>query len=170
MPKTTPHRRGFTLIELVVVILILALAAGIAVPTFGKSIGRYRTRAAAFQAAELLNAARDRARITSSTVHVRFETVTDTYSVSDDGSGEPRTVSTTDEHSGVTISWAVFIHNAGASMTGLAFDHTGAPLVGNTSIGETLHPLSSATIGFVQGNHTVQLTVDKVTGLAEVVP
>lgn len=54
-------RRGYTLIETTVVLLVLALAAGIAAPAVGRSLDALRFRAEVAGVASFLRAARERA-------------------------------------------------------------------------------------------------------------
>ncbi|MGH7398464.1 MAG: prepilin-type N-terminal cleavage/methylation domain-containing protein, partial [Candidatus Rokuibacteriota bacterium] len=54
-------RRGYTLIEVVVVLLVLALAAGLVAPSVGRSVDALRTRAAVAGVASFLRAARTQA-------------------------------------------------------------------------------------------------------------
>jgi prepilin-type N-terminal cleavage/methylation domain-containing protein len=59
----TPYRRpgGFTLIELAVTLLVLAIAIGIALPTIGRSVDDLRARAEVSGFAAFLRAAREQA-------------------------------------------------------------------------------------------------------------
>ena len=54
---------GFSLLELVVVMVIVAILAAIATPRYGKAVARYRTASAARKIAADLTFARKRARI-----------------------------------------------------------------------------------------------------------
>jgi|GEM_PF-2475589 len=58
-------RAAFSLIELVIVLVIVAMLAAIAVPRYGQSQARYRADAAAARVATDLQRARDTARATS---------------------------------------------------------------------------------------------------------
>ncbi|MDX2116568.1 MAG: type II secretion system protein [Planctomycetota bacterium] len=60
-------RAAFSLIELVIVLVIVAMLAAIAVPRYGQSQARYRADAAAARVAADLERARDTARATSAT-------------------------------------------------------------------------------------------------------
>jgi general secretion pathway protein H len=57
--------RGFTLLELVVTLAVLALAVGLAVPTIGRSTEAIRVRAEVAGFAAMLRHARERAIVTS---------------------------------------------------------------------------------------------------------
>lgn len=54
-------RRGYTLIETAVVLLVLALAAGVAAPSIGRGLDSVRLRAEVAGVASFLRAARERA-------------------------------------------------------------------------------------------------------------
>jgi len=75
-----PRRRGgFSLLELVVVMVIVAILASIVTPRYGKAIARYRTTAAARKVAADLTFARKRARISSTSQAVNFDVANDGY-------------------------------------------------------------------------------------------
>lgn len=65
-------RRGFTMVELVLVLAILSVIAGIAIPRFASAAARYRVKAAARRVAADLQQARAMARATSSNVGIKF--------------------------------------------------------------------------------------------------
>ena len=56
--------RGFTLLELIVTLVVLALAVGLAVPTIGRSTEAIRVRAEVVGFAAMLRHARERAIVT----------------------------------------------------------------------------------------------------------
>jgi type II secretory pathway pseudopilin PulG len=70
---------AFSVIELVLVLVIVALLAAIAIPRVGGSIARERADAAAARVAADLALARNRARTTSQSVTVLFDTTQETY-------------------------------------------------------------------------------------------
>jgi prepilin-type N-terminal cleavage/methylation domain-containing protein len=74
--------RGFSLLELLIVVTIMALVAGVAVPRFAASIQRQRADAAARRVAADLNMAQSRANTTSTTVTVTFTFASSQYQVS----------------------------------------------------------------------------------------
>lgn len=65
-------RRGFTLVELVIVLAVISLIAGMAVPRYASASARYRVKAAARRVAADLEMARRLARANSGPVQVRF--------------------------------------------------------------------------------------------------
>jgi prepilin-type N-terminal cleavage/methylation domain-containing protein len=74
--------RGFSLIELVMVVCILAIMSAVAVPRFARSRVRYRVDAAALRVAADLNLARQRAGQISASQTVSFDVAAGTYSLS----------------------------------------------------------------------------------------
>ena len=65
---------GFSLVELVVVMMLIAVAAAIAMPRYARSIQHYRVDAAARQVAHQLDFAQRQARATGKSVTVTFDT------------------------------------------------------------------------------------------------
>jgi general secretion pathway protein H len=68
-----PMRRGYTLIETVVVLLVLALAAGIAAPAVGRGLDAIHVRTEVAGIASFLRAARAQAIAQRRSVEVRIE-------------------------------------------------------------------------------------------------
>ena len=58
------NQRGFTLLELIVTLLVIALAVGLAVPTIGRSTEAVRVRAEVAGFSAILRHARERAIVT----------------------------------------------------------------------------------------------------------
>jgi prepilin-type N-terminal cleavage/methylation domain-containing protein len=71
--------RGFSLVELVLVICILSIIAGMAVPRFANAVTRNRAEAAAKRVVEDLTLAQRRARLSSAPQHVLFDGTAGTY-------------------------------------------------------------------------------------------
>ncbi len=72
---------GFTMIELMLVMAIVAVFSAIAVPRYSQSTDRYRADAAARRIEADYKLARNRARITSSTVTIVFDRANNKYSI-----------------------------------------------------------------------------------------
>ncbi len=66
--------RGFTLIEVLVVLAVMAVLAAMAVPRYGRALARYRVDAAARRVVADMSYARQRARAMSQSVTVKFGT------------------------------------------------------------------------------------------------
>lgn len=66
-------RRGYTLIEVVVVLLVLALATGVVAPSVGRSADALRARAGVAGVASFLRAAREQAITRETTYEVRLD-------------------------------------------------------------------------------------------------
>ena len=64
-------KRGFTLVELVVTLFVLALAVGVAAPSIARGVDTVRTRAEAGGVATFLRAAREKAIIHNQSYEVR---------------------------------------------------------------------------------------------------
>ena len=72
--------RGFTLIELVIVMTLLAIIGGIALPRYTASLAHHRAEAAARRIAADLAYVRQQARFTSSSKTIAFDLATHQYS------------------------------------------------------------------------------------------
>ena len=86
MPNMVIHRglaapRGFSLIELVLVMTIISILAAIAVPRYAEALARYRADAAAKRVVIDLAYAREHARSASANVEVRVQTATNTLTI-----------------------------------------------------------------------------------------
>jgi general secretion pathway protein H len=73
---------GFTLIELVIVVMIAAVMTGIAVGRYGQALARYRADSAARRIVADLALARSEAKTTGSNVTVSFDPVSNQYQIS----------------------------------------------------------------------------------------
>ena len=75
----TERHTGFTLIDLVMAIAVIAIVAAIATPRYANALTRYRAEAAARRVAADLELARQTAKSTSSSRTVEFDAVSDSY-------------------------------------------------------------------------------------------
>ena len=87
-------RRGFTLIELAVTLLVLALAAGLVAPAIGRGLDNLRTRAEISGFAGFMRAAREQAVTRGEPQEVRLDPESRTLEIWADGSGAPRSTRT----------------------------------------------------------------------------
>jgi prepilin-type N-terminal cleavage/methylation domain-containing protein len=72
---------GFTLLELVLVVAMIAVAAAVAIPRYGRAAGRYRADLAARRVAADLRQAQLHAKTSSASCTVAFATATSTYQI-----------------------------------------------------------------------------------------
>ncbi len=79
-PSSSPLRRGFSLLELVIVMALLAIIGGIAMPRYTASLAHHRAEAAARRIAADLAYLRQQARFTSSSKTIAFDLATHQYS------------------------------------------------------------------------------------------
>lgn len=81
LPNGNRRAQAFSLLELVMVLLIMAVLAGIAAPRFASAAANNRARAAADRIAADLELAREQARATSASCSVAFSTTTESYTI-----------------------------------------------------------------------------------------
>ncbi len=72
---------GFSLLELVLVLALVATLAAIAAPRYGKAVARYRTEMAARRIVSDLSYARKRAQIRSASQVITFRPASDDYEI-----------------------------------------------------------------------------------------
>lgn len=77
-PEKT-RRAGFTLVELVIVVMIVGIVAAVAAPRYAATISRYRVEAAAKRIEIDLKLARRQAKIASAGQSIQFDTVAHSY-------------------------------------------------------------------------------------------
>lgn len=98
--------KGFTMIELIVTLAVLAILIGIAIPSYNSLMPRYRLSGAARQVATDLMKARMQAVKLSTNVTVTFNGTTDSYTISNTSSGGSynETFNIKTRYSGVELS------------------------------------------------------------------
>lgn len=123
--NNTGSCRGFTLVELVIVVAIIAVVAAIALPRFSQAASRQKLEAAADRVAADLALARARARAASQTVDVSFAPLAEAYTVSGSG-GQVFTVDLAGSPYGVDLSTADFNGSSSLSFNGFGVpSHSG---------------------------------------------
>ena len=78
----TDRHVGFTLIDLIMAIVVIAIVAAIATPRYANSLTHYRAEAAARRVVADLALARQTAKSTSSSRTVQFDAADDSYVIS----------------------------------------------------------------------------------------
>jgi prepilin-type N-terminal cleavage/methylation domain-containing protein len=148
------RRRGFTLVELAVVVSIIAVMAQMAIPRYGRAISNYRAEAAARRIAADIGVAQARARALSSSQSIVFSVNGNSYQITGmsdpDRPGTTYTVGLSDQTTGSVVSAAAF----GNSST-LTFNGYGVPT-------------SGGTVTVVSGTATRRVTVSADTGAVQV--
>lgn len=75
------RRRGFTMVELVIVTMIIGILSAVAAPRFADSLARYRAEAAARQLRSDLAETQLRAKTTSASQVIQFDAVAESYTL-----------------------------------------------------------------------------------------
>ncbi len=94
--------KGFTMIELIVTLAVLAILIGIAIPSYNSLMPRYRLNGAARLVATDLMRARMQAVKLSTNVTVTFNSSTDSYTIS--GGSYSETFNIKSKYSGVELA------------------------------------------------------------------
>ena len=147
-------RGGFSLLELIVVLVIMAIMAAIATPRYGQAVARYRTEMAARKVAADLTFARKRARTSSASQVVNFN-------VADGGYQLP---GVTDMRTSAT-DYSVSLSSAPYQARIVSADFDGDPDVTFDGYGV---PDSGGTVVVAVGNHSRTIILDADSGKAEV--
>lgn len=125
-------RRAFTLVELVLVIGIIAIAAAIAIPRYADALLRYRADAAARRISGDLALARSRANTTSTAHSVVFSVAANEYRIpemADASTGAAYTVRLGDAPYRATLVSASFGGESQVSFNGYGVPNCGGALL-----------------------------------------
>ena len=151
--RETRLRRGFTLIELVIVIMIISVLAGAAIPTFFDSLLFHQVESAARRVKSDLELARRAARQTSSGQSITFSGTTYTLSTAIKHLDNPH-----DDYV-VDLSAEPFhLDRVTADFEGaptMSFDGYGAPASGGTVVLECKSLKCTVTLDGVTGEVTI---------------
>jgi type II secretion system protein H len=141
-------RSGFTLIELVVVVLIMGIMAAAAAPRYSEAMASYRVNAAANRVAADLRMIRQYARKTSVVQSVQFDAVANSY-----------TAPSMPDLNQPSVAYAV---NLTASE--YVADVTSATFGGGSTIQFDIYgrPNQTGSVSLQSGNRTRTISVDAV--------
>jgi len=164
-------RGGYTMIEVVVVMLVMGILAAVAAPRYSSSTARFRAEAAARRVVADINFVRTRAMMKGSVAEgwISFFPDTEEYKMSatpnPDRPNSEYWVDLTKTAYPAEILSVLFTNSAGFSGNGIVqFDMYGTPLVGNAPQA----PMSSSAIVVASGRVTRVVAIDPATGKASI--
>ena len=154
------RRKGVTLVDLVITVLIIGILAAAAAPRFATALARLRAESGARRIASDLNYARRCAMQTSRQTTVTFRSSPAGYDMTNvehpARPGQPYQVNLSDIDASLALT--SFNFNGGAS---ISFNTYGRPLAGNTA-------LTTGVVTISSGGQSSTATVSAQTGEAAV--
>lgn len=143
-------RRGVSLLELVIVILIIGILSAVAIPRYSQSLDHAHVRMAARRIIADFALARQRALTTSTPVEISFDALTSSYSLSNttdlNNSGTPYSVQLVKSPYKAQLASVDFDGDSAVQ-----FDHYG-------------QPGSGGTVVVTVGSHQLTIALDPLTG------
>ena len=170
---STNSEAGFSLLELIIVMTIIAVMAAIATPRFGAAHARYRVDLAARRIAADIAYAQTVACRNSTNQEIVFDINSDSYMLPGlediDGSGADYTVNLSDTKYGVDLVSASF-ENADAyiSTDCLSFTIWGSPQSGCLTHGGSVAPLVNGSVVITLGSESRTIKIASVTGMVSI--
>jgi prepilin-type N-terminal cleavage/methylation domain-containing protein len=156
IPSHRRRPRGFTLIEITVVIVLIAIVSAIAIPRYANSINRYRVDMAAKRVAADFALARNAARASGNGQAINFGTPANGYTLPGvpalDGRTGDYSVKLTDQPYQVSLGSASF---GASAITSVQFTRYG-------------YPTAAGSVVVTSGGYSKTIYLDGTTGRTEV--
>jgi prepilin-type N-terminal cleavage/methylation domain-containing protein len=144
------RNRGFTLVELAVVVVIMAVLAQLAIPRYARAISNYRADAAIRRIAADIALAQARARALSTSQTITFSLAQNNYQIT--GMTDP-------DHPASTYTVSLADQTTGAALSVVAFGNALSLTFNGYGI-----PSSAGTITVTSGTASRSLTVAADSG------
>ena len=154
--QVTRNRRGFTLAELVIVVLVIGIMTAVAAPKYADSLARFRVKAAAKRIAADLNYSRSQAKATGVSKNIQFSVGANNYILTGledlNHPGQSYQVNLSDTGHPASLSSADF----GSGGTMVTFDFRGRPDNGGTVVVQSGGYTASVVVDGDWGEAVVQ--------------